>query len=214
MALSFQSATETTATLSYSASFSLHEGAYSKSYSGSIGGTSVSSSSGTVTVRSLNRGQANTITGRITCFYKYDTTSTTTNADGSTTTTTTTHSDFATSSVGSITVYTHPGAFSMGASSDSGSSNNIIANVLTKSKIDSWISHFQKVYHWKKQSSTNYNVNLSVSVNASITAEWFNKCMVAMNAIGKNYRTNYQGGPEGDIITANIINQLNFSGIN
>ena len=113
MALTFQSATETTATLSYSASFNLHSGAYNKTYSGNIGGTSVSSSYGTVTVYSLKQGQPNSISGSITCYYQYDitTTTTTTNADGSTTTTTTTttHNDSATTSVGSITDYTHPG---------------------------------------------------------------------------------------------------------
>ena len=212
MALSFQKATETTAILSYSTSFNLHEGAYDKSYSGSIGGTSVNSSSGTVTVYSLSVGQANTITGSITCYYKYDTTSTVTNANGSTTTITTTHSTSTTSSVGSIIVYTHPGAFSMNASSDTNSSNNIIINVLTKSKIDSWIAHFQKAYHWKKQSANDYNIDLGVKINEPISAEWFNKCMVAMNKLGKDYKTDYKGGPNGDIITASIINQLNFTG--
>jgi hypothetical protein len=114
----------------------------------------------------------------------------------------------------SVDIYFHPGVFDMGATSDSKSSNNIIANVLTKSKIDSWIAHFQKAYHWKNQSNTNYDVDLSVTANTPVTATWFNKCMVAMNEFGKNYKTNYKGGSNGDIITATLINQMNFSGKN
>jgi hypothetical protein len=53
MSLTYKSSTETTATLGYSASFNLASGAYNKTYSGSIGGTSVSSASGTVIVKSL-----------------------------------------------------------------------------------------------------------------------------------------------------------------
>jgi hypothetical protein len=36
--------------------------------------------------------------------------------------------------------------------------------------------------------------------------------MVAMNKLGKNYKTDYKGGPNGDLITATIINQMNFVG--
>ena len=43
-------------------------------------------------------------------------------------------------------VYTHPGKFEMKATKSSDSSNNIIKNVLTKEKIDDWISHYQKAY--------------------------------------------------------------------
>ena len=48
----------------------------------------------------------------------------------------------------------------MGATTDSNSSNNIIANVLTTEKINQWIDHFQKAYHWYNQSNNNYNTSL------------------------------------------------------
>ena len=112
-----------------------------------------------------------------------------------------------------IPIYFHPGSFSMEATSDIDSSNNIIANVLTKEKIDRWIEHFQKAYHWHNQNNNNYNIDLSVIENKPIEAAWFNKCMIAMNTFdNKNYKTDYQGGPNGDLITAAAINQMNFSG--
>lgn len=216
MSLTYKSSTETTATLGYSASFNLESGAYNKTYSGSIGGTSVSSASGTVIVKSLKQGQANTITGSITCSYKYDVTTTTTTKDEegneTTTTTTTTHSGSDTVNVGRITVYTHPGAFDMGATSDSNLKYNIIKNVLTVDNIDNWIAHYQKAYHWLNQSNTNYSVDLSVELDEPVSAIWFNKCLTAMNKFPSHNFDMVSGGPNGTIISADIINQLNFAG--
>lgn len=114
-----------------------------------------------------------------------------------------------------IPIYFHPGTFSMNATSDSNSSNNIIANVLTKQKIDEWIGHYQKAYHWYNQNNTNYSIDLSIAKDETIKATWFNKCMTAMNVFdNKNYKTDYKGGVNGDLITAVAINQMNFSGIN
>lgn len=113
-----------------------------------------------------------------------------------------------------IDIYTHPGSFSMGATSDSNSSNNIITNILTKEKIDEWIQHYQKAYHWHNQNNTNYSVDLNITRDETIKATWFNKCMIAMNVFdNKNYKTDYKGGINGDLITAAAINQMNFSGI-
>jgi hypothetical protein len=49
-----------------------------------------------------------------------------------------------------VDIYTHPGSFFMDATKVSTSSNNIIANVLTKAKIDDWIEHYKKAYCWYK----------------------------------------------------------------
>ena len=210
MALSFQSATETTATLSYSASFSLHEGAYSKSYSGSIGGTSVSSSSGTVTVRSLNRGQANTITGSITCSYKYKTT--TTNSDGSTTTTT--HDGYDTSSVGSINVNTHPGAWHW---EDYISKNDIIEKKLTHTLNNQWVDHLAAWKSWDTQKNWysayddyyNPNNRTGYRVNSQdiIYLQWFNNCARAHPRASTISHNNNE-----DIISVDRFSTLDFNG--
>ena len=214
MALTFQSATETTATLSYSASFNLHEGAYSKSYSGSIGGTSVSSSSGTVTVRSLSRGQANTITGSITCYYKYDTTSTTINADGSISTITTTHSTSATSDVGRIIVYTHPGAWHW---SDYISKNDIIEKKLTHTLVNQWVDHLAAWKSWDTQAywysayDDYYNPNSGTGyrVNSEdiIYLQWFNNCARAHPRASTISHNNNE-----DIISVSRLSTLDFNG--
>lgn len=48
-----------------------------------------------------------------------------------------------------LNIYTHPGAFDkFQASTISNQNNNIIKNVLTASRVNDWVDHFQKVYHW------------------------------------------------------------------
>jgi hypothetical protein len=51
-----------------------------------------------------------------------------------------------------VTIYYHPGKFSMGAKSGidyPNSSDSIIANILDSDIINNeWIPHFQKAYHW------------------------------------------------------------------
>ena len=202
LTLSLNYATETTASIAYSASFGVSD---IVSYSGYIGNASVSNSKGTKIVTDLKQGEKNIIYGSITCTYTY----TVTDSDGKETTKTETKTVSS-----SITVYTHPGVFEMGASSDSISQNNIIKNVLTVNNINNWINHYQKAYHWLKQSGSDYSVDLSVKSNDPITAEWFNKCLTAMNLFYSEYDQLpfVQGGPSGTIISANIINQLNFNG--
>ena len=214
MALIFQSATETTATLSYSASFDLHEGAYSKFYSGSIGGTSVSSSSGTVTIESLRKGKAKTITGSITCYYKYDTTSTTINPDGSISTTTTTHSTSATSDVGSIIVYTHPGAWHW---SDYISQNDIIEKKLTHTLVNQWVDHLAAWKSWDTQANWysayddyyNPNSGTGYRVNSKdiIYLQWFNNCARAHPRASTISHNNNE-----DIISVSRLSTLDFNG--
>ena len=112
----------------------------------------------------------------------------------------------------SIRVYAHPGSFSMGASSSSSSSNNIIANVLTTEKINKWINHVQKAYHWYNQSGTNYNTTpLQIPSNKIVSHTWFNACMDAMRAVGHSDASAVKVN-SGDLITADLINQMDFSG--
>lgn len=110
-------------------------------------------------------------------------------------------------------VYTHPGAFSFNASSDPNSINNIIANVLTADKISKWADHFNKAYHWYYQTGNNYGnlSGLKVSSNDVITANWYNNCARAMGQIGRSY-TIVSGGSNGTVISAQLINDLNFYG--
>ena len=218
MALTFQSATETTATLSYSASFNLHSGAYNKTYSGNIGGTSVSSSYGTVTVYSLKQGQPNSISGSITCYYQYDitTTTTTTNADGSTTTTTTTttHNASATSSIGSIIVYTHPGAWHW---SDYISKNDIIEKKLTYTLVNQWVDHLAAWKSWDTQANWysayddyyNPNSGTGYRVNSKdiIYLQWFNNCARAHPRASTISHNNNE-----DIISVSRLSTLDFNG--
>lgn len=210
MALTFQSATETTATLSYSASFDLPEGAYDKSYSGSIGGTEVTSFSGTVTVYSLDKGQANTITGSITCSYKYKTT--TTNSDGSTTTTT--HDGYDTSSVGSINVNTHPGAWHW---EDYISKNDIIEEKLTYQLVNLWVEHLAAWKSWNTQNNWysayndyyNNNTGQGYKVNSKdiIYLQWFNNCAKAHPRASTITHNNNE-----DIISVDRLSTLDFNG--
>ena len=230
----YRSIKETSATVYYEGSFStVPADAYNKTYSGWIGsqwtGTiSVSSASGQVTFYGLEEGEYYPIQGQITCSYKYTVkeqkTTTTTNDKGETITTTYwedvekegsyTDSNFST------TFYTHPGSFSMGATTDSNSSYNIIANVLNTTNIDKWIEHLQKVYHWRYQTWEDYpDSNLQIPTDKIVSAKWFNACMDAMRKVGHTEEQTIKVSgaiekPPGDIITADLINQLNFSGIN
>lgn len=112
-----------------------------------------------------------------------------------------------------IDVYTHPGAFYFNASSDKNSDNNIIANVLTVDKINRWAEHFNKAYHWYYQSGNNYSDLKSLKVFSGdlITAKWYNNCAIAMGEIGRSYTT-VTGGNNGTVISAQLINDLNFYG--
>lgn len=130
-----------------------------------------------------------------------------------------------------VTIFFHPGIFSIGAISgqtNPNSSKSIIANVLTATKIDEWIEHLNNVYHWYIQDNDNYpNTNkyyssepnasnesrqgLKVKQNDVIYAEWFNNCMDAMRAVGHSISIT-QKVEVNDLIEASIINQLNFTG--
>ena len=119
-----------------------------------------------------------------------------------------------------LTLYFHPGVFNMGATQ-----NALIKDVLTEETVNKWAEHFQEAYHWHNQKSDNYipatqtypnnKKGLRVVANNPICAEWFNNCMRAMNIFdNKNFKTAYKGGANGDLISATVINQLNFEGIN
>lgn len=125
----------------------------------------------------------------------------------------------------SIRIYAHPGSFDMEASSSSNSSNNIIANILNEDKINNyWIPHFQAAYRWHNQKdisyspanitydyfSNNNNGGMKVKQNDPISAEWFNNCMEGMRQFGKEV----DDVEKDELITASLINQMNFSGIN
>ena len=181
---------------------------------------------GSVTIRNLALGNSYSYSGNIYCTYYYDywveEEKITTDSEGNSTSTTEwvkyTTTATVSSGTASITIYTHPGILSTGATSIPDYTNNdknIIANVLSENWINNtWIPHFEKAYKWWYQDDVTYsNINdLRVIQNNPITAIWFNNCMKAMNVFGKNYRENYEGGPQGDIIYASTINQLNFSG--
>lgn len=161
----------------------------------------VYSTSGTIKVIYLSKGAENIMTAKMTGYYTYTTTDELGNLitkTGNTTISTNTN----------LYIYTHPGSFSMGATQDS-----FIHKTMTKDKIDEWVKHFSKVYHWYNQNDEDYSKisDLQVTSGDPITAEWFNACMRAMNFVGKDY-SYVTGGPNGTIITAEIINQLNFSG--
>ena len=53
--------------------------------------------------------------------------------------------------------------------------------------------------------------DLKVSSNDVITAKWYNSCAIAMGQIGRDY-TIVSGGNNGTIISAKLINDLNFYG--
>ena len=214
---------EEQARIYYSVWFNLPLEAYSSvcyveinGYSATANGNSMS---GNIIFSNLTEGTSYRISGQASCEYKYKTTETKTEIDengekvevevevektGS-----------ATQTSNNIVVYTHPGSFSMGATTDPNFSNNIIANVLTTEKIDQWIKHFQKAYHWYNQNNNNYNTSLlQIPNNKIVSAKWFNACMDAMQAVGHS-TTKVKGAstdPPGDLITASLINQMNFSG--
>lgn len=214
MGLKYNSATETTANLNYSASFTLHPGAYNKSYSGNIGGTSVFSSSGTVTVYSLNQGSANTISGSITCYYSYDVTTTITNANGTTTTTTTTYNTHTTSDLGSIVVYTHPGPWHW---SDYISQNDIIEEKLTYSLVNKWVDHLAAWKSWDTQDNWyseyndyyNHSTKQGYKVHSKdiIYLQWFNNCASAHPRASTITHNNNE-----DIISVSRLSTLDFNG--
>ena len=226
---------ETAATIYYSATFSgIPSKAYNISYSGSILCKSVSNadliwsksvdsniSSGSVYFSNLSTGESYIISSNgITCSYNYDTEVPSTDPEtGEPITTIVTNSGSASSGSNSITIYTHPGSFSFGATNDPQDSKSIIANVLSADYINKkWILHFQDVYHWYTQDGDDYVASgLTVKSGDPITAEWFKNCLTAMNAVGKNYPVEdinkIKGGSDGTIISADLINKLNFSGI-
>ena len=111
-----------------------------------------------------------------------------------------------------ITIYTHPGPFEIGAEK-----NKLIKDVLNEDNINNWITHFQKVYHWFKQSNKDYEKtdSLKIPEDKIISAKWFNACMDAMRAVGHDAKDvkGVINDPPGDLITAETINQMNFSGI-
>ena len=155
MGLSVSNATvyETYAKVSYSATFSItwptDSWNHKISYSGSICGISVSDNTGTVTITGLERGKSYSYTenNKITCTYSYDYKVYGTDANNKPTESTDTATKYITTDLGAITVYTHPGPFSMGAVSaqtNPNSTNSIIATVLTADKINNqWIPHFE-----------------------------------------------------------------------
>lgn len=211
---------ENAATITYSASFSLAgKNQNNFNFSGTIGGVSVSNNSGTVTIRNLSKGTSYSINGSITCTYtyQYDVWEEKV-VDGETIkelVTKTTNGVSSASVDTPLIIFTHPGSLSTGATDISTSDKNIIANVLTANWVNNiWIPHFKAAYKWWYQRDINYQYinRLSVNQNDPIQATWFNECMKAMNTFGKGYSERYAGGPNGDIIYASTINQLNFSG--
>lgn len=235
----YNSVNQTNATMSFSCSASLPSGSSSDTSSTSYSnlsyswifsdGKTASGSQGTHTFTGLNQGASNVLEATVKVSYSIKTGSRSWITSGyyegegeDKVWVDTSHwSDwsysYSTGSFNSVsdseTVYTHPGAFEMGATSNSNSNYNIIKNVLTKNNIDKWIAHYQKAYHWLNQSSANYSADvLSVKVGDAVSATWFNKCLTAMKEFPNHDFDLVSGGPNGTIISADIINQLNFAG--
>ena len=113
-----------------------------------------------------------------------------------------------------INIYTHPGEFDMGAVT-----GETIANVLDSEVInDKWIPHFQAAYHWYNQENADYDPaneiyprskdGMQVISGEPIFAEWFNNCMEGMRQFDKDV----DDVRKDDLITAILINQMNFTG--
>lgn len=119
------------------------------------------------------------------------------------------------SETATLSIYTHPGPWSWGASKE-----NIIVNTMTQEKLTEWKIHFQNAYHWKTQSSTNYDLSAcDMPLNKVITAAWYNACANALNtAFGKTIKLvnglSTGATPEQcTLISDTVINKLNFSGL-
>ena len=219
---------ETSGTIHYQTNFNINWPTdsynHKTSYSGTICGIQIYDDiDGSVTVLNLEKGTPysysdNTITCHYSYNYKVIITGTDTQGKPTETEVEKSESGQITNDLGSIIIYTHPGSFSMDATSDSNSSNNIIANVLTTDKINRWINHFQKAYHWYNQSDDNYSTSLlQIPNDKIISANWFNACMDAMRAVGHTEAQTIKvrgaiDNPPGDLITADLINQMNFFG--
>ncbi len=175
---------------------------------------------GTVCVTNLERGKAQQVYGSAKIKKYYKTERIVLGADGKYTTEDVEHIEWEYEDT-SVWVYTHPGPFHFNASSDPKSSNNIIANVLTKEKITNWLNHYKKVFYWyykddNDESRNKYLQKLTQTINESleneiITAKWYNACIEAMGKIGKTY-SSVIGGANGTVISAELINILDFNG--
>ena len=230
---------ETEGTVEYDVDFNISwpSGSYNRdtSYSGSICNISVEDSSGAVTIQGLKSSQHYFYNGNyIKCDYSYNYKETQygTDSNGQPTSWVETKSDGGTiyKYLEDVNIYTHPGSFSMDATDNSNSSKNIIVNVLSAKRInEEWIPHFQAVYRWYNQDDEDYTPanqiypnnksGMKVISGEPIYAEWFNNCMEGMRAVG---HTNAQtikvkgaiDNPPGNLITADLINQMDFFGTN
>lgn len=200
---------ENRGTVYYSTSFNISwpENSYNRktTFVGNICGITVYTISGSVTIANLERGSSYSYTNNyITCNYSYnykyiaEETKYGVDENGNSTSWTEkvekegTGTGSVKNDLENITIYTHPGPFSMGAvqynpDKNQTGDNTIISKILAKENIDKWIAHYNKVYHWWNQSNSNYPIDLSVVSNSPITAIWFNKCIDAMNVFGRNY---------------------------
>lgn len=144
----------------------------------------------------------------VTCVFYYSITTTTTNADGSTSSVTENYSTEEYSDTASGTIYFHPGSWSWGANQ-----GDSICNCITAAKDTQWRNHFQDAYRWKEQRDVSYRFTKIPETGDPITAAWYNERAKAMNdKLGKNI-DEVKGGEDGTVITAKVINKLNFSGI-
>ena len=97
-----------------------------------------------------------------------------------------------------LTVYTHPGTFE----GYNFSSGTIIQSTegLSATKVSNWCTHAGKYLSWKYQENKYGTVNCNVNSSDLITAEWYNKCAVAVDS-SLSVNT-------GDLITADAFIKL------
>lgn len=107
-----------------------------------------------------------------------------------------------------IDIYTHPGAWSWGALPE-----ELITNIITVKKVTDWREHFQKVYHWQIQDDKKYSFKVKIKEDDPVTADWYNECADALNNVFNKKIDRVTGGVNGTLISAQIINKLNFTGI-
>lgn len=206
---------ETSASIKIEASyiFSVPTGAIINGYewSGNVftGKTTVASAQGTVIFSPLKQGVANTLSINISCTCNYSIIHTSIDADGHENSWTEIKTSSTVDNL-SLTVYTHPGSWEWGAVQ-----GNTISKCLTAAKDEQWIDHFQKVYHWFTQSNKNYSFDINITNGDLVTASWYNDRAKALNSIRDSSQQieTVSGGPNGDSITAKVINKLNFNGV-
>lgn len=173
---------------------------------------SASGANGTTTVTGLTQGNENNVSGRVTASCVETVThhyrsrgdngegGLTPWSEGSYNTTNNLQTSLSTSA---IKVYTKPGAFTEYNFSKDQTIES--SGGLTATKVSLWVDHCNKCAHWYNQNNTDTANNCKVSPGDVISATWYNSCVAA---IPNNKPATVTGGPNGTIITADIINAL------